>query len=83
MYRIILTFVFAVCLCSPVLAQVPTNSSTAKIKPGTYTSNGDGGYSYRQNGYSYSTDGKGNSRSSYGGVTTTTNNKGVTTTRMK
>ena len=77
--------VLAAGLCSPALAQVrrvPNAFQNRPASPGSYTSRPDGGYSYRQNGYSRTTYGDGSSRTTYGGVTTTTGKNGTTKTTI-
>jgi hypothetical protein len=67
MWKIVLAVAVSIFLAVPSLAQVPTNASTTRIKPGKLTIGSDGSSSYRANGYSSTTDSKGNTKTNIDG----------------
>ena len=69
MLKTILSLALMIALATPAFAQVPTNSSTAKMPKGHMTIRPDGSSSYSSGGYSTRTDSKGNNTTSYGGYT--------------
>lgn len=77
MARMFLSLLLLLALCAPASAQVMGTPNTAgkAFKPNTFQYNNNGGYTYRGNGYSSSTDAHGNTTHTGGGWTTHPNGK--------